>query len=397
MFLCSGSFLGERVLPYEWVEKSSRAGVVSGYVNGDFDYGYQMWYSRYGGEHLFNGMLGQNVWICPQNKIVAVIMGGNNELFQDSPALDIIRRHLGGEMDDELHRADYRVLREKETEFFDSRRWVRPREKKHGFFYWLGLRQREAFDTAWGALIGEYRFGDNNTGMLPLVVRGMQNNLDSRLESLTFFRKENELYLSFIESGAVHTAAIGLYEYRSSVLDFRGEKYIARCMGEALTTTDGGVEYRIDMVFPELPNSRMLRITCPSSDRILVEFFEMPNNRIVENLLLKLSEMNSVTSMSIDLLERRFGEGIIAGTLKKAFCPTLVGADTSSPECEKIVAEENLRAASESRAVKLIRAVVDRFFKENAESADNTEKKPEKPPQKKNIVTEIIERIYGKK
>ena len=101
--------------------------------------------------------------------------------------------------------------------------------------------------------------------------------------------------------------------------------------------------------------------------------------------------------MSIDLLERRFGEGIIAGTLKKAFCPTLVGADTSSPECEKIVAEENLRAASESRAVKLIRAVVDRFFKENAESADNAEKKPEKPPQKKNIVTEIIERIYGKK
>ena len=397
MFLCSGSFLGERVLPYEWVEKSSRAGVVSGYVNGDFDYGYQMWYSRYGGEHLFNGMLGQNVWICPQNKIVAVIMGGNNELFQDSPALDIIRRHLGGEMDDELHRADYRVLREKETEFFDSRRWVRPREKKHGFFYWLGLRQREAFDTAWGALLGEYRFGDNNTGMLPLVVRGMQNNLDSRLESLTFFRKENELYLSFIESGAVHTAAIGLYEYRSSVLDFRGEKYIARCMGEALTTTDGGVEYRIDMVFPELPNSRMLRITCPSSDRILVEFFEMPNNRIVENLLSKLSEMNSVTSMSIDLLERRFGEGIIASTLKKAFCPTLVGADTSSPECEKIVAEENLRAASESRAVKLIRAVVDRFFKENAESVDNTEKKPEKPPQKKNIVTEIIERIYGKK
>lgn len=396
MFLSSGVFLGERVLPYEWVEKSSRAGVASGYVNGDFDYGYQMWYSRYGGEHLFNGMLGQNVWVCPKNKIVAVIMGGNNELFQDSPSLDIIRRHLGGEIDDELHRTDYRVLREKQTEFFDSRRWVRPREKKHGFFYWLGLRQSEIFDTSWNDLLGEYRFGDNNIGMLPLVVRGMQNNLDSRLESLSFLRRDNELYLAFSESGKTHSMAVGFYDYRGTVLNFRGEKYIVKCMGEALTTADGGVEYRIDVVFPELPNSRMLRIIRPSSDRIQIEFFEIPNNRIVENLISKFSEMNSVASMSIDLLERRFGEGIIVKTIKKAFCPILIGADISSPDCEKIVEEENRRAASESRAVKLIRAVVDRFFKENPDTASAEENKPEKMQQKKNIVAGIIEKIYEK-
>ncbi len=392
MFLCSGSFLGRRILPYEWVEKSSRDGVSTGYVNGDFDYGYQMWYSRYGGEHLFNGMLGQNVWICPKNKIVAVIMSGNNELFQDSPALDIIRHHLGGEMDDELHRADYRVLREKQTEFFDSRRWVRPREKKNGLFYWLGLRRREAFDTSWNALLGEYRFGNNNVGMLPLVVRGMQNNLDSSLESFTFFRRENDLYLSFTESGARHTVAIGLYEYRGGVLDFRGEKYIVKCMGEAVNATDGGIEYRIDMVFPELPNTRMLRITRPADDRILIEFFELPNNRIVENLLSKISEKNTVASMSMELLERRFGEGIISRTMKRAFCPTLIGADSACEKCEKIVEEENLRAASESRAVKLIRAVVDRFFKDSDDEPDEAEK----VPQKKNIVSGIIDRIAGK-
>ncbi len=395
MFLSGGSFFGTRVLTQEWVEKSSRAGVATTYVNGDFDYGYQMWYSRYGGEHLFNGMLGQNVWICPKNNIVAVITGGNNELFQDSPALDIIRRHLGCEIDDELHRADYRVLKEKETEFFDSRRWVRPREKKHGFFYWLGLRQREIFDTSWSYLLGEYRFGNNNVGMLPLVVRAMQNNLDSSLESLSFFRRDNELYLNFRESGVDHTVPVGLYEYRGAVLDFRGEKYIVRCMGEALTSADGGFEYRIEMVFPELPNTRMLRITRPDSDRIVMEFFEIPNNRIAENLISKISEMNSVASMSIDLLERRFGEGIILKTIKRAFCPMLIGADTSSRECEKIVAEENLRAASESRAVKLIRAVVDRFFKD-ADDEREAAPAPEKVQQKKNIVSGIIGRISGK-
>ena len=220
--------------------------------------------------------------------------------------------------------------------------------------------------------------------MLPLVVRGMQNNLDSRLESISFLRRDNELYLAFSESGKTHSMSVGFYDYRGTVLDFRGEKYIVKCMGEALTTADGSVEYRIDVVFTELPNSRMLRITHPSPDRIQIEFFEIPNNRIVENIISKFSEMNSVASMSIDLLERRFGEGIIVKTIKKAFCPILVGADISSPDCEKIVEEENLRAASESRAVKLIRAVVDRFFKENPDTAEVEENKPEKTQQKKN-------------
>lgn len=395
MFLSGGKFFERRILPYEWVEKSTASGVATTYVNGDFDYGYQMWYSRYGGEHLFNGMLGQNVWICPKNNIVAVIMGGNNELFQDSPALDIIRRYLGVEINDELHRADYRVLKEKEIEFFDSRRWVRPRERKRGLFYLLGLRQSETFDSAWNLLLGDYRFGNNNVGMLPLVVRAMQNNLDSSLESLSFFRRGNELYLSFSESGVDHTLAVGLYEYKSTALDFRGEKYIARCMGEALLGRDGEFEYRIEMVFPELPNTRMLRIT-RQDDRLFLEFLEIPNNKIAENLLSRISEANSVASISIDILERRFGEGIVAGTLKKAFCPVLIGADTRSGECEKIISEENQRAKSESRAVKLIRAVVDRFFKDNEETPEEA-KGAEKPIQKKKRISEIVDRISGKK
>ena len=341
---------------------------------------------------MFNGMLGQNVWICPQNKIVAVIMGGNNELFQDSPALDIIRRHLGGEIDDELHRADYRVLREKQTEFFDSRRWVHPMEKKSGLFYWLGLRPRESFDASWNALLGDYRFGNNNVGILPLIVRGMQNNLDSSLESLSFYRRENELYLSFSESGVRHTLSVGLYEYKTGVLDFRGERYIVKCMGEAASLADGGVEYRIDILFPELPNTRMLRITRPAADRILLELFELPNDRIVENLLSKLSERNTVTSLSIELMEKRFGDGIVSKTIKRAFCPVLVGADIRCAEYERIIEEENLRAASESRAIKLIRAVVDRFFTDTVDEQGEAET----TLQKKNIISGIINRITEK-
>lgn len=396
MLLSGGVFRERRILPREWVESSVRDGADTGYVSGDFDYGYQLWYSRDGGEYLFNGMLGQNVWICPKNDIVAVVMSGNNELFQDSPALEIIRRHLGGEINDELHRADYKVLKERETEFLDSRRWVRPREKKRGFFYWLGIRQRESFDKLWNAVLGEYRFGKNNDGMLPLVVRAMQNNLNSSLESLSLFRRNSELYLTFVESGVKHVLPVGLYEPRGTVLDFRGEKYIVRCMGEAILLSDGSVEYRVELVFPELPNTRMLKITRDGEDKIKLELFETPNNKIVENLLARVASFSSVASVSMEIIERRFGDGIIASTLRRAFCPMLIGASIDSPDCDRIVSEETERRRSESRAVKLIRAVIDRFFKDSKEPQEE-ENDSQKSPQKKNLIEEITARIKGKK
>ncbi len=396
MFLSGGVFRERRILPSEWVEGSVRDGAETGYVSGDFDYGYQMWYSREGGEYLFNGMLGQNVWICPKNDIVAVVMSGNNELFQDSPALEIIRRHLGGEINDELHRADYKVLRERETEFFDSRRWVRPRGKKQGLFYWLGIRRRESFDALWSSVLGEYRFGKNNDGMLPLVVRAMQNNLNSTLESLSLFRRNNELYLGFVESGIKHTIPVGLYEPRGTVLDFRGEKYIIKCMGEAILLSGGRAEYRIELIFPELPNTRMLKITRDGDDRIKLELFETPNNKIVENLLARVASLSSVASVSMEIIERRFGDGVIASTLRRAFCPMLIGASVDSPDCDKIVAEETLRRQNESRAVKLIRAVIDRFFKDSPEVEDG-QNDANKSPQKKKLLGGIVERLTGKK
>ena len=59
-------------------------------------------------------MLGQNVWICPKNNIVVSINSGNNELFQESPALTIIRAYLGQDLSADAP-ADYKDLCELKT------------------------------------------------------------------------------------------------------------------------------------------------------------------------------------------------------------------------------------------------------------------------------------------
>ena len=78
-----------------------------------------------------------------------------------------------------------------------------------------------------------------------------------------------------------------------------------------------------------------------------------------------MTSSSSVISIALGILERRFGKGFISDAMKRTFNPVLVGANTEHPDYEKIIEEENYRAAEELNSVRLIRAVVDRFFKES--------------------------------
>ena len=371
MVLSGGTFESRRILSEWWIEESTRKQADSPTVNGDFNYGYHLWVDRHDEDVLFNGMLGQNVWINPKNGIVVVMICGNNELFQDSPALEIVREHLGSDMHDgELDRRDIRVLHEREAHFFDYRRRVVPLEKKHGFLYWLGVRNRTAYDERWNDLAGEYAFAENNVGFLPLFVRGMQNNLSSGISSLKFERWGEGVYLGFVESGEHYRIEIGLYEYRESVLDFRGERYITRAMGEAVVGADGECEYRIEVIFPELPNVRMITVKIIDSDRVSFLFTENPNNRMADALLERATAAPPL-SIAFELLERRFGEGFINRKVEDVFAPQLIGARVGTESFDSIIAEERKKARERSRAVTLVRSLVTRLFGDDVSEEDS--------------------------
>lgn len=394
MVLDAGKFEGEVILSREWMEASTRKHADSPLINGDFNYGYQLWVGREDGDVLFNGMLGQNVWICPKNRIVAVITCGNNELFQDSPALETVRQYLGCDIrDGEFDKRDIRALHEKEASFFDCRRWAVPQQKRRGLLYWLGVRPAESYDERWDMLLGEYVFAHNNVGMLPLIVRGMQNNLDSRFESMRFEMADSgTIGLIFSESGVGYKIEIGLYEYKESIVDFRGEKYILRAIGEARDCADGAREYRIEVVFPEIPNTRMIRIFDITSDSISVEFTENPNSKLADAFVDRAATYPAV-GFGLDFLEKRFGDGFITRKVEDTFAPVLIGAERSSEHFYDTIARESAKADEQSRVVRLMRSFVDRFFTDIEEKGTT---KPEREASR-GFIGDIIERIrFGK-
>lgn len=364
MILRGGTHEDRRILSPEWVHLSASVKAISPRENGSFNYAYQTWVGRNSDEILFSGMLGQNVWICPKNDIVVVMNGGNNEIFQASPALEIVRKYLGGRIDDKLNYRDSKLLDEKQRDFFNCRRWARPLEKKRGLIYSLGIRPRTPFDSRWSSVLGKYALAGNGVGMMPLIVRAMQNSLNSRLEELYLTREGDELILEYRESGENFRIPIGLYDYKESVIEVRGERYIVRAIAEAAEETVGR-EYRIELVFPETASTRRLIIRGQGRGRKLLKMSETPNERIALGFLKEYSRTNGVLSFTVEAIERRFGRGAAEKTISRTFNPTLILADTRYRGYEGIIDKENARAREEQERVKFIRTFVDRFFKEN--------------------------------
>ena len=347
MILSGGVFDGHRILSEDWIKKSTSTQMRSPDATGGFNYGYQIWVNKKNDELLFNGMLGQNVWICPRNNIVAVVNCENNELFQKSPVIDIIQKYLGGDLSDDEHDIEALIdLRKKEKHFFDSRRFAHPKEIKRGIFYRIGLRRRQTLDDAWNEILGTYTFADNNHGILPLFIRAMQNNYTGGIESVSFERDGEHLFFTSREGGVDYRLEVGTYDFKTTVLDVNGEKYMTCLLGEP--TTDGSLPgYRLHFVFPEMPNSRKISFSFGADGRLIMKLTESPNEKIAEPLVEAIYTTNPTLAFAVKILEKRLGDKLLNRKLQSLFAPTLVGANTNARGYLDILDSENQKARKE--------------------------------------------------
>ena len=362
MMLSGGIFEGKRILSQSFVQKmiSRHARVPDSSI--DFDYGYHLWVGRHSDEFLFNGMLGQNVWICPTNKVIVVINSGNSELFQSTPTLSIIRKYLGGNIRDIRQSAHEKLLRETEREFFRSRAWVTPLPVRRGIAAWLGLAPRRPFDDAWEVILNKtYGFRPNHVGLLPLFVRCMQNNLNTEIESIRLERLGDGLYMRLCEGGVDYRIEVGIYEHKYSVLNFRGEKYMVGVLGEALTDKGRYPSFKIEFIFPELPNTRRIRLSVVDEDRILVRFSETPDAALARSLIDSFPTMNPKVAFAVELLESRIDDHFITSKLESVFVPSFIAADMASVGYKAYMEEETRAAEESSRSFRTIASILEKL------------------------------------
>ena len=234
-----------------------------------------------------------------------------------------------------------------------------------GLLYSLGIRSRQAFDPAWERILGSYAIPPNTASVMPLILRIMQNNLATVIEKIELFRYKEDIILRVTEGGEVHTLHVGLYEYKDSICYFHGEKYLLRAIGEARRDFRDGIEYRLEILFPETANTRMIILTEIGEGRLSARFFERPNHRLAENVLRRYRETNGTISFAADMLERRIGKRELFALIERVFEPTLVGINTAHPDADRLLGEEMGTLDNEPQGIKIIRALIERVFGEN--------------------------------
>ena len=410
MMLSGGVFEGKRILSEKWIKEATTGFMKTPENLGHYSYGYQLWPSENGDEYLFNGMLGQNVWICPKNNIVVAINSGNNELFQNSPTLAIIERYLGQDLFDDLSDScfsgDLADLRQREAHFFESRHWIRPYAYKRGISYRLGLKRREPYPPEWEMLLGKYHFRKNNYGIVPLFIRGMQNNLKNSIDGISFEREGEKMFFVFTECGSPYKLEIGFYDFKTTILDYRGEKYTVSVIGEAMENEDREMVFKLELLFPEMPNTRMIKLSFDDEGRLIMRLGEMPNHKIVDVFIEDLSKSNPKISFLIDLIDKRVGGNYARRKLEETFSPTLIGARIGAENYVAIMDEEREKQRVSDKTVRIINSLIERFVRDDDDSdeedgrgmiADFFEDIKERIKQKLPKSKKVLQRVTNEK
>ncbi len=356
-----GLWKGKRLLSQAWISRSVTTHSITPSSTGDFNYGYHLWVAREGSEFLFNGMLGQNVWICPDRHIVAVLLSGNNEIFQQSPALNILRTYLGEDVMPSLSgRAGRRALKAKKKNFFAGRHWIRPLPEKKTLAARLGLVSKTPYDSAWDELLGVYEFPVNMAAPLPVFVRMMQNNFTGGIRRLTVTKEGERIVLRLLlgDDDTEIYLPVGLYGYRTCTATFGGEPYLVRAFGEAAEDEDRNRVFKIEFIFPELPNVRKIKLSFTSEGHLLLRMSEVPDRRIVDSYLAAFTSEEGKYAFFLDLLKKKAGEDFLGRAVAAVFSPSVSGVRTDAEDKAAFFARcERERTARLSAAGHIVRMI----------------------------------------
>ncbi len=299
LVLRGGKWHGKEILPPDYLKEAilPHSRLTDAY--GAYDYGYHIWVERDGDGILFNGMLGQNVWISPKHQMVIVTTAGNDEFFQSSTTLDIINRFFGKE----FSRKDWLPpdlfnqprLRNREKAFFTQRRIIGE-----------GLRHHDSPLTAYAPrpipkrayeIVGTYQVEKNLCGILPLSLRLIYGNHTKGIASVGFQIINDNFYLQVTEGDVCRTFPADFGCHRYSEQDFQGEKYLVGCACRFAKNEDNEEVFVIDITFPEMPNTRKIKCYFRKGGHMVLHMTETPGAPVVESILRSVST-NSTAFLS---------------------------------------------------------------------------------------------------
>lgn len=325
LYLDFGVYNGKRLISESFIRAATKPQTVVPDRVGAFDYGYQLWVAKDGRSYLFNGMLGQNVWVMPEKRLVLVMTAGDSCMFQDTPSLQTaIRFFTAPAGKKRLCPAAGIRLRRAEKNFGKKINWIPLR------------RVSPAERATLVGFMGRFDVGRNGTSSLPYVTRLVQNNHAAGITSFSLTQgvKKGEAVLSLSEGGETHTLLLGERAYRQVTVDYRGERYRvagAYAVGE---DEDGQTILKIELKFPELATVRRMVLRKGRGENLTLSLSETPGYALVAATAESMAAGGTAPGAFLDFLTEKVDMDSFLLRAERTFSPRLL-LTPAPPEQEK--------------------------------------------------------------
>ncbi len=92
LVLWGGEWKGKRLVSQEYLSEMIKRRMSTPKAIGEYDYCYHVWRHERENIVLFNGLMGQNVFVLPEQNLVVAINTGSGDIYQMTPVYKIVER-----------------------------------------------------------------------------------------------------------------------------------------------------------------------------------------------------------------------------------------------------------------------------------------------------------------
>lgn len=320
LFLDGGIWMGKRLISEEWLAASTAKQIDSSPAMNDYGYGYHIWRSVRNGSYQFNGMLGQNLIIFPDIRMVIGTYCGNAEFFPKSKYVSLIGKYFGnGFRPERVGKPSRKTAAELDAMQKTLR--LPPVTSRTEKNVQIGLLSR---------IVGKrYEINAKNTSLLPVVPGVMQNCFSEGIQSISFLMGGGTVTAMFErQSGRVPVpfAVDGSATYFE--LHENGETFSVAATGKMTKNEDDIPVFKLSLYFLEMTSVRHIKIFFHHT-KITVRFTEEPDGEALADGFRPLFEELLAKNKMVKLLASKADGGLLAYNMEKLFSPEYTAIETA--------------------------------------------------------------------
>ena len=347
LYLDLGRWKGQQIIPADWVIESTRKQID----NDSFGYGYQIWLDEREGSFAYNGMLGQDVIVCPDDGIILVIFAGNRELAQMGNLTDIMRGFWGKayEPSDEPLPEDPAAYLRLENEI----RHLEGRSRENPVIFRGGWGKRDRRRIS-GSRIGispesfrnavngkTYVLEQQFVGFFPLIMQVFHNNFTDGISSVSFEAEKDALFISFREGEDDHRMQIGFESWQKTSILEHGESYLVAVKGSLKTDEKDRLTLILDIEFLEEACSRKYKFFF-EKEKIELRVTEGPGDDIIMDGIAYAGDPESLKGIPfLGNVMDKGGMSLLTGAVINIIHPVVFGRVEKSSDPSIDTSEKN--------------------------------------------------------